>query len=81
MLEDREKEGLVVQQIEKDHELSCHEIIRQHDTIIADLKRDNELLREENTLLRKQLGECHASKADLQKDLISANRYMGKLED
>ena len=52
VLEDREKEGLVVQQIEKDHELSCHEIIRQHDTIIADLKRDNELLREENTMLR-----------------------------
>ena len=45
-------EGLVGEQIERAHQLSCEEIIRQHDHVVGDLQRDNDMLREENALLR-----------------------------
>ena len=41
-------EGLVQEQIERAHTLSCEEIIRQHDHVVDDLQRDNQMLREEN---------------------------------
>ena len=52
------QEGLVEDQIERAHAVSCEEIIRQHDNVVADLQRDNQMLRSENELLRSQLGEC-----------------------
>ena len=39
------------------------------------------MLREENQLLRQQLGECQKSKALLQNDLVDATNYMAQLED
>ena len=47
------QDGLVEDQIEKAHALSCEEIIRQHDGVVADLQRDNEMLRNENEMLRQ----------------------------
>ena len=67
---------LVQEQIERGHELSCSEIIQKHSHVVADLQRDNEMLREENTLLRQQLGECQKSKSLMQNDLVDATRYM-----
>ena len=39
------QEGLVEDQIERAHAVSCEEIIRQHDNVVADLQRDNQMLR------------------------------------
>ena len=76
-----EQENLENEQIEKAHAQSCEEIIRQHDGVVADLQRDNEMLRQENSMLRAQLGECQAAKGTLQSDMVHATSYMAQLED
>ena len=46
------REHLTYQEVTTSHEKTCEYLVAQHREVVDDLRRDNKMLREENTLLR-----------------------------